>query len=61
MLKTQICKDMNDSIINVIANSEGAGKLAEAASAYIYAQIIFGAVVLIISVVFIVKFFSDWH
>ena len=52
---------MNDSIINVIANSEGAGKLAEAASAYIYAQIIFGAVVLIISVVFIVKFFSDWH
>ena len=50
---------MNDSIISVIANSESAVKLAEAATAYIYAEIIFGVIGLIVFCIIAAKIFND--
>lgn len=50
---------MNDSIISVIANSESAGKLADAATAYIYAEIILAVVSLIVFCIIVSKFFND--
>jgi hypothetical protein len=51
---------MNGSIISVIANSESAGKLVDAATAYIYAEIIFGVIVLIAFCIIASKKSHSW-
>ena len=50
---------MNDSIINALVNSEASQELVHAATAYIYAEIIFGIIGLIAFCVIGYKIFND--